>query len=195
MGFPGGASGKEPTCKYRRHKRCGFHPWVRRSPWGEHDNPLQYSCLENSMNRGAWQASVHWIVKSWTWMKWLSTHAMQYSIKFTQLQLLILNSHFNFIYLFYPILFQMLSGIYFSLFFLIFLKCILTDAFELENIKWNFSHIKCLVWLISITVRTSIISKVTVSRKSPLNELNQETLKFCQMNKKLQEMKKKKVLH
>ena len=29
-GFPGGASGKEPTCQYRRHKRCGFDPWVRK---------------------------------------------------------------------------------------------------------------------------------------------------------------------
>ena len=32
-GFPGGASGKEPTCQSRRHKRCEFNPWVRKLPW------------------------------------------------------------------------------------------------------------------------------------------------------------------
>ena len=33
MGFPGGASGKEPACQCRRHKRLGFNPWVRKTPW------------------------------------------------------------------------------------------------------------------------------------------------------------------
>ena len=33
MGFPGGASGREPTCQCRRHKRCGFDPWVGKIPW------------------------------------------------------------------------------------------------------------------------------------------------------------------
>ena len=33
-GFPGGASGKEPTCQRRRRKRCAFNPWVRKTPWG-----------------------------------------------------------------------------------------------------------------------------------------------------------------
>ena len=33
MGFPGGTSGKEPTCQCRRHKRRGFHPWIRKIPW------------------------------------------------------------------------------------------------------------------------------------------------------------------
>ena len=33
MGFPGGTSGKEPTCQCRRHKRCGFNPWVRKITW------------------------------------------------------------------------------------------------------------------------------------------------------------------
>ena len=39
---------------------------------GGHGNPLQYSCLKNSMDRGAWQAIIHRVAKSWTW---LSTHA------------------------------------------------------------------------------------------------------------------------
>ena len=33
MGFPGSASGKEPACQCRRHKRCGFNPWVGKIPW------------------------------------------------------------------------------------------------------------------------------------------------------------------
>jgi len=37
-----------------------------RSLGGGHNNPLQYSCLENPMDRGAWQATVHRVAKSWT---------------------------------------------------------------------------------------------------------------------------------
>ena len=37
-----------------------------RSPGGGHDNPFQYSCLEILMDRGAWQAAVHWVAKSQT---------------------------------------------------------------------------------------------------------------------------------
>jgi len=33
MGFPGGINGKEPICQCRRHKRCGFNPWVGKIPW------------------------------------------------------------------------------------------------------------------------------------------------------------------
>ena len=33
LGFPGGASGKEPACQCRRHKRCRLEPWVRKIPW------------------------------------------------------------------------------------------------------------------------------------------------------------------
>ena len=62
LGFPGGADGKEPACQCRRH---GFDPgWVR-SPGGENGNPLQYSCLENLMDRRAWWATVHGIAKEW----------------------------------------------------------------------------------------------------------------------------------
>ena len=70
-GFPGGTSGKEPTCQSRRHKRYGFNPWVRRSPGGGHGSPLQYSCLENPMDKGAWRATVHRVTKNWTWLKLL----------------------------------------------------------------------------------------------------------------------------
>ena len=40
-----------------------------------HGDPLQYSCLENSMDRGAWQIAVHRVAQSCTWLKGLSTHA------------------------------------------------------------------------------------------------------------------------
>ena len=41
-------------------------PESGRSSGGGHGNPLQYSCLEDSMDRGAWQAAVHGVTKSWT---------------------------------------------------------------------------------------------------------------------------------
>ena len=52
----------------------GSIPVLGRSPGGGHGNPLQYSCLENPMDRGAWQATVHGEAKSWTQLKRLSTH-------------------------------------------------------------------------------------------------------------------------
>ena len=48
-------------------------PGSGRSPGGGHGNPLQYSCLENPVDRGTWWAIVHWVTKSQTWMKWRST--------------------------------------------------------------------------------------------------------------------------
>ena len=68
-GFPGGASDKEPTCQYRRCKSAGSTPWLGRSPEEGHGNPLQYSCLKNPMNRGAWWAAVHGVTKSQTQLK------------------------------------------------------------------------------------------------------------------------------
>ena len=74
-GFPGGASGKEPTCQCRRLKRHGFNPWVWKISWGGHDNPLQRSCLENPMDWRAWRATVDRVSKSQTWLKQLSMHS------------------------------------------------------------------------------------------------------------------------
>ena len=70
--FPDGTSGKEPTCQCRRHKRCRFIPWVRKIPRGVHENPLQYSFLENPMGRGAWKATVHGVTKNRT--RWSDFH-------------------------------------------------------------------------------------------------------------------------
>ena len=74
LGLPRWLSGKELACQCRRHKRPGLDPWVGKIPQG-HGNPLKYSCLENSMDRGTWQAIVHSITQSWTRLKWLSIHA------------------------------------------------------------------------------------------------------------------------
>ena len=61
MDFFGGLDGKESATK-----ECG-RPWLipglGRSPGGGHGNLLQYSCLENPMDRGGWQATVHGITK------------------------------------------------------------------------------------------------------------------------------------
>ena len=53
----------------------GSVPGSGRSPGGGHGNLLQYSCLENPMDRGAWWAAVHRVTQSWTQLKLLSMHA------------------------------------------------------------------------------------------------------------------------
>ena len=52
----------------------GLIPRLGRSPGGGRGNPLQYSCLENPMDRGVWQALVHRVTKCWTRLKQLSMH-------------------------------------------------------------------------------------------------------------------------
>ena len=64
MGFPGGASGKEPTCQCRTHKRPGSIPGSGRRPGEGNGNPFQCSCLGNPKDRGAWWATVHKVAKS-----------------------------------------------------------------------------------------------------------------------------------
>ena len=54
QGYPGGTSGKEPTCNAGDLRDVGLSPGSGRSPGGGHGNLLQYSCLENPMDRGAW---------------------------------------------------------------------------------------------------------------------------------------------
>ena len=58
LGFPGGASDKYPPAKAAK-ARHRFNSCVGKIPWGGHGNPLQYSCLENPMDRGAWWATVY----------------------------------------------------------------------------------------------------------------------------------------
>ena len=56
----------------------GSIPRSGRSPGKGNGSPLQYSCLENPRDRGAWRATVYSVTKSWTWLKWLSTHICIY---------------------------------------------------------------------------------------------------------------------
>ena len=56
-------------------RHVGSIPGSGRSPGGGHGNPLQYSGLENPMDRGAWRSTVHRVTKSQTWLKQLSMHA------------------------------------------------------------------------------------------------------------------------
>ena len=51
--------GKEPACNSGDTGDTGSIPGSGSSPGGGHSNPLQYSCLENPMDRGAWRATVH----------------------------------------------------------------------------------------------------------------------------------------
>ena len=75
QGFPGGASGEEAPTNAGDIRDAGLIPGPGRSPEEGHGNPLQYSCLENLMDRGAWQAAVHRVTKSRTRLKQLGTHA------------------------------------------------------------------------------------------------------------------------
>ena len=63
MRFLGGSDGKEFACNAGDLDSI---PGSGRSPGERNGYPLQYSCLENSMDRGAWQAIVHGVAKSWT---------------------------------------------------------------------------------------------------------------------------------
>ena len=62
-GFPGGSDRKESACNVGD---LGSIPGSGRSLGEGNDYPLQYSCLENSIDRGAWWATIHGITKSWT---------------------------------------------------------------------------------------------------------------------------------
>ena len=70
-GLPRWLSSKESACNAGATGATGLIPELRRSPGGGHGNPLQYSCLENPMDRGACQTTVHRVEKSWTWLKQL----------------------------------------------------------------------------------------------------------------------------
>ena len=63
-GLPQWLSGKEPACSAGEAGDMGSIPESGRSPGGGHGNPLQYSCLENPMDKGGWQATVHRVAKS-----------------------------------------------------------------------------------------------------------------------------------
>ena len=61
-GFSGSSNSKESACSVGE---LGSDLWVGKIPGEGHGNPLQYSCLENPMDRGAWWVRVHGVAKSW----------------------------------------------------------------------------------------------------------------------------------
>ena len=65
MSVPGGSEGRESACNAGDLSSI---PGSGRSPGEGNDNPLQYSCLENPMDRGDWRAAVHGVSKSQTWL-------------------------------------------------------------------------------------------------------------------------------
>ena len=71
--LPGGARGEESACNARDTGDSGLIPGSGGSPGEGNGNPLQHSCLENFMDRGAWWDAVHGVAKSRTRLKRLGT--------------------------------------------------------------------------------------------------------------------------
>ena len=63
MGFPGGSVVKNLPANAGDEKESGLIPGLGRFPEGGNGHPLQYSCLENLMDRGSWQVTVHGVMK------------------------------------------------------------------------------------------------------------------------------------
>ena len=79
-GFPGGSVVKNLPANAGDVRDMVSVPGSGKSPGAGQGNPLQYSCLENPTDRGAWQTMVHRVAKSWTQLKQLSMHAYIYII-------------------------------------------------------------------------------------------------------------------
>ena len=71
---------KNSPANAKEVKDPGSIPGLGRSPGGEHGNTLQYSCLENPMEKRAWPATVHRVTKNLTQLKQLSVHAYKYLV-------------------------------------------------------------------------------------------------------------------
>ena len=101
MGFPGCSDGKESAWNMWD---LGFIPDLGRSPGEGNRNPLQYSGLENSMDRGAWQVTVYRVIKNWTWLIDFHLLTHLYVLYFTLKGCFYWaeNSYFSLIYLKYP---------------------------------------------------------------------------------------------
>ena len=71
LGLPRWCSVEESACQCRRR---GFDPWVRKIPWRRKWQPTPVFVPKNPMDRGAWQATVHGVAKSQTWLNTPSPH-------------------------------------------------------------------------------------------------------------------------
>ena len=72
---------RNPPANAEDLRDVGFIPGSGRSPGGGHCIPLQYSCLEKPMDRGAWQATVHGVAKGQIRLKWLSSCSSRWSLR------------------------------------------------------------------------------------------------------------------
>ena len=99
--FPGSSISKKSTCSAGHPSLI---PGLERSPREGNGNPLQYSGLENPIDRGAWQASVCGVIKSWRWLSILSNWHSSSSAVLSELSLTIFSIHRGFISAFLSIL-------------------------------------------------------------------------------------------
>ena len=76
-GFPGGSEVKASACNA---EDSGLIPESGRAPGEGNGNPLQYSCLENPMDRGAWLTTVHTVAKGQARLKRLSRHNINHNV-------------------------------------------------------------------------------------------------------------------
>ena len=81
--------GKESACNAGDTGDRISIPGLGRSPGGRYGNPLQYSCLENSMHRGAWRATVHGVTKNQTQLQWPSSAPLYVCTTFLSIHLLL----------------------------------------------------------------------------------------------------------
>ena len=77
FGFLSVLVAKNPLTNAGDIRDMGSIPGSGRCPGGGHSSPFQHSCLENSMDRGPWQTTVHRVTKSWTQLKRFSMHAQK----------------------------------------------------------------------------------------------------------------------
>ena len=67
--FPGGASGKEPTCQCRRRKGLGLNPWIGKIPWRKKWQPTPVFLPAELHGQRSLAGTVHGVAKSWTQLK------------------------------------------------------------------------------------------------------------------------------
>ena len=127
----------------------GLISGLGRSPGGQHSNPLQYSCQENPMDSGAWQATVHGVAKSQTRLKQMSMHS-SFRVR--------LQFRFCFCYLLAMWLWRI--AYYLNLNFLIRNN---TYLFYIWKGKNNTTHIKCLAQCLSWRMPSINVSPLLLS--------------------------------
>ena len=89
-GFPCGSVVRNLPANARDVRDTGLIPGSGRFPGGGHGNPLQYSYLDNRMERKVWWATVHGATKSWTQLSWLSMRTVWVWENWTQMQVCVL---------------------------------------------------------------------------------------------------------